>query len=280
MRLIRDRDGQVGIIGAILLIGVALMLLSVFVVYYVPDMVKSSEITHLKETSNSFMKIRDGVAAQILNKNEGSVCLVSFPVGKEGNNLLGIGGIGGSLRIDDSTSFYVNSTTDSIRADGSLVYEPAFSILIHPLLFTYELGGVIFSQADRSIIKLSPIIDIQENGSSVIVNMSLVSLISMETSSKSGTFTTSINLYLDHLIPVKFYMEGEDEIGDLIFEFNTPNAKVWRNYFESLLEDGSIQYILDPELNTENKMVLTLKNVELDNSNFNYAIIRVSIGGG
>jgi hypothetical protein len=279
MKMIKDEDGQVGIIGAILLIGVALMLLSVFVTYYVPDIVRRSEIAHLQETSESFLKIRDGVASQIQNKNVGSIYPVSLSIGKGGGSLLGIGNIAGSLSINPSTSFYINSTTYSIRANGSLVYEPAFSVLIHPQVSTYEWGGVVFRQGGRSIVKSGPIIDIRENVSSVIVNMSVVSLSSMEMTSISGTITTSVNLYMDYIMPIKFYLSGQEEIGDIILDFNTPNAKAWRDYFESLFEDiGNEFYVFDPNLNTENRMVLRIKNVELNNSNFNFAIVRVSMG--
>jgi hypothetical protein len=272
---VKDEEGQVGIIGALLLIGVALILVSYVVTYTLPEMTRDAEKSHLHEVERSFSDIHQSIASQIASGAVGTIYPSSFPVGRQGS-LFGLGSITGTLSIGQQV-FYVNSTS-SLVANSSIVYEPVVSQTI-PQIYSYEMGGVIRSQGDRSLMKFDPIITIDRDTSTLTLNMTMISLTTMQITSRAGTGSLTINFFIDYIMPVSFYKEGQST-GSIVFDFNTPNAGAWRKYFQERMEPvGREFYSIDSELNSQNRFHMTLKNVDLENSKITYAIVRVSIGG-
>lgn len=272
----KDENGQVGVIGAILLIGVALILVSYFVTYQIPDMVRNNERSHTSEIVRVFSDIHEGLASQIASMRVGTIYPVSFPIGSGSGSLFGFGGVSGTLSIGNE-KFYVNSTS-SLVANSSIVYEAPFTQLI-PQVYSYEMGGVILRQGDRSLMKSDPIITVERDISKVTVNMTMVSLSTMEISSRSGTMSATINFFIDYVMPVNFGKEDQ-KTGNVIFDFHTSNAEAWRRHFEDILQTvGEEFYTFDESFNTPGRFHMMLKNVDLENSTINYAIVRVSLGG-
>lgn len=271
----KDEEGQVGIIGALLLIGVALILVSYVVTYQLPEMTRDAEISHLHDVERAFSDIHQSIASQIARGAVGTVYPSSFPVGRPGS-LFGLGGVTGALSIGQQV-FYVNSTS-SLVANSSIIYEPVVSQTI-PQVYSYEMGGVVRRQGDRSLMKSDPIITIDRDVSTLTLNMTMISLSTMEITSRAGTGSLTINFFIDSIGGPLFYKEGQST-GSIIFDFHTPNAGAWRKYFQELMEPvGREFYSIDNELNSPERFYMTLKNVDLENSNITYAIVRVSIGG-
>lgn len=270
-----NEEAQVGIIGALLLIGVALIVVSWFVTYQLPEMRRSEEIAHLNDVFKAFSDMQQGLINYIGNEHIGAIYPISFPLGRRGS-FLGTGGITGSLTISNDV-FYVNSTS-SLSANSSLIYEPTITQTI-PQVYTYEMGGVVLRQGDRALMKIDPPITIERDVSTLTLNMTMISLTTMEISSRSGTESATVNFFIDYIMPVSFYREGQ-RVGNVVFDFHTQNAGAWRKYFEEVMEPvGAEFYSFDPELNTPGRFYMTLRNVDLANSNIDYAIVRVSIGG-
>ena len=268
-----DDEAQVGIIAAILLLGVAMIVVSFFLTYYVPQMTRDSEKAHIDNVVSSFAQMHDGLAQQVLNRNMGAIFPVTMPLGS-GGAFLGMGGVSGSLSVSDQSYFYVNST-QSVRANGSVIYQPSLVQLI-PQTYTYELGSVVLAQGDRALIRNDPLIDIQRDQSTISMNLTMISLSTMEITSRGGTGAVTLNFYIDYVMPVEL---GDQRSGTVVFDFHTPNAVAWRRYFTEYMEPvGAEFYSLDSELNSADRFYMTLKNVDLENSNVMYAIVRVSIG--
>ncbi len=271
----KDEGGQVGIIGALLLIGVALIVVSWFLTYQLPEMTRNEEISHLTEVFKAFADMQQGLASYIESGRTGVIYPVSFPIGRP-SAFFGIGGITGSLAMSDE-NFYVNSTS-SLSMNSSLLYEPSITQTV-PQTYSYEMGAVVLRQGDRALMKIDPPITIDRDLSTITLNMTMISLTTMDITSRVGTGYVTINFFVDYTMPVSFYGPG-NRVGDLVFDFHTPNAGAWRKYFEELMEPvGAEFYNFDRELNSPDRFYMTLKNVDLVNSNIRYAIVRVSIGG-
>jgi len=109
--------------------------------------------------------------------------------------------------------------------------------------------------------------------------MTMVSLSTMEISSRSGTMSATINFFIDYVMPVNFGKEDQ-KTGNVIFDFHTSNAEAWRRHFEDIMQTvGEEFYTFDESFNTPGRFHMMLKNVDLENSTINYAIVRVSLGG-
>ena len=238
-KIIKPNEGVVGIVVAVLLIGLMISVVSLVQVVYVPKWMEQKEAEHMDEVFSQFSQLKFAIDTQAATKQLNTPIATSITLGsKEMEYLMSVRAFGhleilsGSFEVSISNATY---TTPVNHEFGTIKYSSANAYFIDQS-FIYEGGAIVVSQADGNMISIKPSFSIEVGGSGgnediICINIANITGIGGKNSS-SGYGTTAIQTeYVEG--------DGDTQINYTAAEsisFTTSYANAWCIFLTWLFE--------------------------------------------
>jgi hypothetical protein len=246
-------DAVVGIIVAILLIGLLVMVVSVVQTVFIPNWMKEIEADHMDQVADQFGQLKFAIDVESALKTEDLPITAPITIGNKGFPILQSLRSYGNLNIlENAFSFrYENATFDNELNIGNIAYSSQNSYYLDQI-YIFEAGSIILSQDDGNIMTINPSFSIDRIGNTLEVNFTLNNIIKVGNKGSISGFGT---------YPIRFeykYNSNENLTipSDLEYLTITTSYKdAWNLYLRSLLRD--IQF---DETNITNAIDTTQEN--------------------
>ena len=257
-KLGKEDDAVVGIIVAVLLIGLTVAVIAMIKTVYLPIWIEQSEAAHMEEVSNQFIQLKYALDIQSLVEQKTAV---SSPItlGNEEIPFFGLGRTFDSLEIlSHSCNISIQNATGEVFSFsvGTIKYFSGNSYFVNQN-YIYEAGSVILSQPpdDMLIGKPSFVVTNYTNLLFTIVNISVA---------KGKTFVSGYGTY-----PLRSEYVASNNIGLVINVTNitvkTSYPNSWYIAFNSTLARSDCG--LDYEIKKEGEETVVV-NFDLDNNGY------------
>ncbi|WP_235284242.1 hypothetical protein [Methanosarcina sp. 1.H.A.2.2] len=266
--------------------------------HYVPIWKEDAEYAHMSDVWQDMTRFKSNVdiLAAGLEMNPNARIVLNNPVQLGGADVPFLGGMktGGTLAVnndvsgmlivvaDDQVGYNSNNT---LAYTGTVSYRPT-NIHYVDETYCYENGALIVARDNRSMMKLSPGI-VLENGTGISsVNLS-VRAVTLE--GKRGVMASNtiedIRLTSEDFGPVYPLNNANETVKANVTSVNltiyTENTEAWEKYFEDLARESTLQKGTDYDLSTDPHMVtfsLPPKNNRTINFKAYNAMIKIESG--
>jgi len=273
MRNIKTSDNAVvGIVTAILLVGLIVTVFAILQTVYVPEWMKEIEADHLNQAGAQFSQMKFAIDLQLFGSNDTTNLSITSPLtlGSSKIPFLFSERSSGTFKIYNNLSTFVfqNATTTYTYLLNGIEYQSKNTYFINQL-YSYEAGAVIVGQDAGNYISAAPFFSITENTtdqmSFTLVNISSVG----GKTAASGYDTASIRTQYAYL---------DDETVQLVncttITISTQYPYAWKSYVNDTLALAGLTYSTDYSLsvstepskltivlNTQNQMTITTKMI-------------------
>jgi len=245
INVLRNTDeATVGIIVAVLMVGLILSVIMFVQTFYVPRWMEQREAEHMDEVLNQFSLLKFAIDMQILTEQDAPVS-TSINLGNKklpflkSSNSFGFLGISSNLGINITTTDD-NSTRISI---GRITYSSE-NLYFLDQSFIYEVGAVITSQSEGNVMSMIPSFEVMYSNPVVKLTFDAVNILGIgEKISVSG--------YGIYPIQTKFSNANITDITDvqnITLDTNYQNA--WSMFINSSLSGKGLNGGSDFWINT------------------------------
>jgi len=275
--LIKNDSAVVGIITAILIVGLFVTIFATVQTVYVPQWMEENESTHLQEVKNQFMQLKFALDLQVYNLKRNEMKLTTpITLGSEEVPYFLSEKSYGEIKIDANT-FQIEVTSNDSIVEESLntLYYQSQNSYYTDQRFTYETGGVILSQSEGSLLVSSPFLLLSESNETFSFNWTMVNITSIGGKrSAHGSSTCSIL--------TQYTNNSETAILNAsTIQINTAYPLVWKRYLNNSLTESGLTYNTNYTLSMEsNKITLNLLVEKQVNWNINKVNVIAQITPG
>ncbi|WP_209683111.1 DUF7289 family protein [Methanohalophilus levihalophilus] len=253
-RFQKSDSGISTVLSAVLLLGLLVSILAVFNVSYVPEWKADAERAHMDDVYEdmSRLKTNGDLIALSTSIDPNSTVSLSVPITMGGGYIpvVGASKSSGSLSInDDITSMKIvasntatnNTYTFNLTDRGSVIYTSNNNYYVDQVL-VYENGALIVSQKNRSIMKQSPPVYINNVfGNDYSVNVNSISLVG-DTRSVSSSGTQDVRF--DSRSSV-WKFNNNEPLTNVTISINSSYPSSWAEYFNSSALSAGLVYSTD-----------------------------------
>jgi len=249
-KLSHSNNGVVGIVVAVLLIGLIVSVISIIQAAYIPKWMEEKEAEHIEQVLVQFSELKLAIDTNLANKEENTPIATSITLGSKEFPFLMSAKAYGSLEIIDNTSndackiniSYYNATGQyySEYKLGLIKYTShnAYYIPDQKQSFIYEAGAVITSQTSGNSISIKPSfkpIDNPTTNDSIIFK--IVNIIGIGGKTSYGGYDT-----VPILTEYKYNSSDNiDNVKSIIISTSYPNA--WKTFLDSSFKkEGITEY--------------------------------------
>ena len=246
-------NAVVGVVTAVLIIGLIVAVVSLVQTVYVPKMMEQREAEHMDDVADQFAWLKSSIDNQVAMKNENVPVVSSITLGsKELPYLLSVRAFGSIQVIEDAfTIIFTNSSQPTRYVLGTLQYNSMNAYYLDQS-FIYETGGIIVSQSDGDMMYVRPRPSFFIPESDNIYNLSITLVnISVGGEKSSATGYGNFPIQTEFLNSNRTKKPLED-ILNITIETKYPNA--WSAYLRSSLDNAG--YVNKYEINTTKDKVL------------------------
>jgi hypothetical protein len=227
----RNNEAVVGIVTAILLVGLLVTVLSIIQTVYVPQWMEEIEKEHMDIVASQFSELKHTLDIQIYKPSLYNIPITT-PITLGSNNVPYFLSrrSSGSLEIkDDAIQIEINGDTTDTYLLKTVEYDSVNSYYNDQTLI-YEAGAVILSQKEGSLLVSKPFISIT-NESIINISCTLVDITSISgKTSAYGSHTCSI---------LTNYSSSVSSINQNVTDITitTSYIKPWKEYFNTSLSN-------------------------------------------
>jgi len=190
-----SEDGVVGIVVAVLLIGLMVSVVSLVQLVYVPDWMEQREAEHMDEVVTQFSQLKFAIDTLNANKQNYTTIATSITLGsKELPYWMSLRAFGNLEILSDEFKITINNVSSSSNFSiGTIKYSSSNGYFIDQD-FIYEGGAIITNQADGNIISIKPSFPgIKKVGNKLFLTLNLINISGVGGKlSGSGYGTTAI----------------------------------------------------------------------------------------
>jgi hypothetical protein len=227
----------VGIVVAVLLIGLAVAVTGMIQTVYVPQWMKQKEAGHMQEVSSQFVQLKYALDIQSL-VGENSAISTYINLGSEGIPIFSSGRTFDSLEIlSNSCNITISNSTDSITfLLGSIKYSSGNSYYVDQS-FIFEAGALILNQLSNSILTGKPYLSVSNFTNLSLTIINILKIDGKEFAYGQGTYA--------------IYTEFLDSTNYVIYDFEnitvtTNYPDVWNVIFNSsTLKYSGFTYVIN-----------------------------------
>ena len=176
IKLSDSNQAVVGIVVAVLLIGLIVSVLSIVQLVYVPNWMEEIESEHIDDVFNQFCQLKLAIDTQSVNEKEYTPVVTSINLGTNKIPFLMSTRAAGGLNIipyDDSNACiiditYINETDVSKTSSyhlGTIRFQSAnaYYIADQHISFIYENGALITNQTSGNALNIKPSFGVEPN---------------------------------------------------------------------------------------------------------------------
>ena len=241
--LLNTDEATVGIIVAVLMVGLILSVIGMVQTFYVPRWMEEREAEHMDRVLDQFSLLKFAIDMQILTEQDTPVS-TSINLGNKklpfltSSSSFGFLGISSNLGINITTD--TNSTQISI---GRITYSSENAYFLDQS-FIYEAGAVITSQSEGNVISMTPSFGVMYSNPAVKLTFDAVNILGIG----QKISVTGYGLYP---IQTKFLNANISDITDvqnITLDTNYQNA--WIMFINSSLSEKGLNGDSDFWINT------------------------------
>ena len=266
----KSNNAVVGMISAILLIGLLIMVLSFVNYSYVPRWVENEESSHMEMVSNQFAQLKYALDIQSLI-NDNTALTTSIKLSRDEIPFLDPYRNFGSITVKpdrctfaimDNNSNYNNFTTDSIEFSSQNLYFVNQD-------YIFEAGAIILAQSNSSVMKGQPSITVTEYGKNLSITFVNI------TGVRGKSFASGLGTYpiYTRVLSTNDQFTTIENVEKLTVFTNYPKA--WYTIFNDSLVYSGFNYSLNP-LDTNNRVIVDFDNVPTDDYNIIIKEVKIS----
>lgn len=242
-------EATVGIIVAVLMVGLILLVISLVQTFYVPRWMEQREAEHMDEVLDQFSLLKFAIDMQILTEQDTPV---STPINLGNKKLpfLESSSSFGFLGISSNLGINITTTDDSSTqiSIGRITYSSE-NVYFLDQSFIYEVGAVITSQSEGNVMSMMPSFEVMYSDPVVKLTFDAVNILGIgEKISVSG--------YGVYPIQTKFSNVNITDITDvqnITLDTNYQNA--WSMFINSSLSGKGLNRGSDFWINTTDSRI-------------------------
>lgn len=234
INVLRNTDeATVGIIIAVLMVGLILLVVSLVQTFYVPRWMEQREAEHMDEVLNQFSFLKFAIDMQILTEQDTPV---STPINLGNKKLpfLESSGSFGFLGISSNLGINITTTDNSTQISIGRIKYSSENVYLLDQSFIYEVGAVIISQTEGNVMSMLPSFEVMYSNPVVKLTFDAVNIFGIgEKISVSG--------YGIYPIQTKFSNVNITDITDvqsITLDTNYQNA--WSMFINSSLSGNGL----------------------------------------
>lgn len=231
-KIIKGNDGVVGIVVAVLLIGLVVSVVSLIQAIYVPQWMEQKEAEHMDEVFAQFSNLKFAIDTQAKMKIENTPIATSITLGsKELPYLMSVRSYGNLEILSNKFKINLHNDTDDIeKSFGTIKYSSMNAYFIDQS-FVYEGGTVITSQTDGNMISIKPSFAINQIGNVINISMTIANITAVGGKTSGSGYGTAA-------IQTEYVQEDEqiliNETKSLTIMTDYPNS--WNVYLNWLFQ--------------------------------------------
>jgi hypothetical protein len=268
--LTKQNNAVVGMITAILIVGLIIMVLTIVNYSYVPRWVENEEASHMESVSNQFAMLKYALDIQSMVNNN-TALTTSIKLARDEIQFFEPYRTFGSLTvktdtctisIEDNESNYYNFTTDSIEFTSQNTYFVNQNYIM-------EGGALILSQTESSVMKGQPSIIITEYGHNLTITFINITGVS------GRSYASGYGTYPIHTKVTNYPHQYTKITNVRKLTVYTSYPKAWHSIYNDSLKYSGFNYSLDP-LDTQDRVVVNFDDVTGDDYTFNIKEVKIS----
>ncbi|MFE3845745.1 hypothetical protein ACFL1L_02655 [Thermoplasmatota archaeon] len=176
-KITKSDEAVVGIIVAVLLIGLMLIVVSILQTVFIPNWMKQVEAEHMDEVSEQFAQLKFAIDLQTVLNVSNLPISTPVTIGNKGFPILNSGQSFGDLTInEDATIFTIDNTSTPLIELGTIQYS-SNNFYFLDQTYTYESGGIIITQDEGSIMTIKPSITMElDESNDLLINLTLINI--------------------------------------------------------------------------------------------------------
>jgi hypothetical protein len=257
-KIIKENEGVVGIIVAVLLIGLLVSVVSLIQSVYVPKWMEQKEAEHMDEVSSQFSQLKFAIDTQASTGELSTPIATSITLGsKELPFLMSVRAFGELEILSNSINLTLQNSTDTLSFSlGALKYSSVNAYYLDQS-FIYQAGAIIIDQNEGNMLSIKPSFLVKDFSGDVKITIKAVDLIGIGGKvSGSGYGSTAIQ--------TEYSSSDEFNITDVEFiKITTSYTNAWKTYLNWILEKelDSNAYSLTTN---DNDITITLNQADVD----------------
>ena len=163
----------VGIVTAILLIGLIVLVISIVQIVYVPIIMEQREAEHMDRVSEQFAFLTSVIDNQAADQNKGIPIATFITLGSKELGFLASSKAFGTLEVLENSGAITieNQTTTNTYKIGTISYSSNNAYYLDQS-YTYEAGAMIVSQSQGNKMIVRPYFFVEYNKATKLVNIS------------------------------------------------------------------------------------------------------------
>ncbi|WP_292484816.1 hypothetical protein [Methanohalobium sp.] len=256
MKSLTNSDTAIStVVSAVLILGLIVTVATIINVSYIPEWKTDTEYSHMTDVLNDMLDLKSSI--DLLSTVDSQNTTMSVPVKMGGGEIpiVAPGKSSGTLAVNDYNYYLTvkanNSSGEVYNSSnylGSISYRSNNNYYVDKV-FGYENGALIVAQDNRSIMKLSPQITLQNKGN--------ISLVINAVSIKGDTNTISSNNIEEVQLTSKssfshtLYQDSNLKQVSVIVSSAYPGA--WEQYFNTTAKSEGLTYNIDYKLKNTNR---------------------------
>jgi hypothetical protein len=233
-KIIHSNEGVVGIIIAILLIGLILSVIGIVQMIYVPQWLEQKEAEHMHDVSYQFTQLKYSIDTLSIVEPKNAISIY-ITLGIADIPIFGLGRTYDSIEIlKDDCIVEILNDTDSLSFTLDIIKYSSGNSYFVDQSYIYEAGALILSQSKACILNGQPFLSVSNNTN---VSLNIINISSEDGKRSVGGYGT-YSVYLEFLQSETNIMDNFRKINIIT---NYPNA--WRSFFNSSsLQNSGLTY--------------------------------------
>lgn len=241
--LFSSNDAVVGVVVAILLVGLAVAVISLIQTVYVPSMMEEREAEHMEEVAEQFARLKSAIDNQIAGQHTPIASSVTLG-SKELPFFMSLRAFGALEIVPNNFELLVEYTPDLVNIStenfvlSSIRFSSANGYFVDHS-YIYETGAVIVSQSYGNMLYIRPSFEavFESPGSSdILINITLVNV----TGVGGKTYAAGYGTYP---IQTEFFSTDSFSYENIkSLTLVTDHANSWSIYFKNSLFRNKLNY--------------------------------------
>jgi len=227
-KIIKFDNGVVGIVVAVLLIGLIVAVVSLIQAVYVPKWMEEREAEHMEQVVTQFAQLKLAIDTHVANEQPLTPIASPITLGnKELPYLMSLRAYGSLEILSNSFNIKIDDGSFSSPLDksfGTIKYTSMNGYFIDQS-FIYENGAMITSQREGNMISMKPSISVDNTTQNVTITFKMVNITPVGGKTNGGGYgTTSILTEYYNTIPDLVNYIEISNVKNITINTSYPNA--------------------------------------------------------
>jgi hypothetical protein len=268
VKIKNSNDAVVGIVVAVLLIGLVLVIVSTIQLVFIPKWMEQIEAEHMDEVNDQFAQLKFAIDVQTIMKQEDIPLSTPITLGSREFPILKSSKSYGNIEIipDEFGITFENTSYSNTFSLGIIKYSSSNSYFLDQS-HIYEAGSVITGQSTGNIMSIKPTFSVNDPE----IYFTLVNITDVGDKKSAGGYGT-------YPIRIEFHDNASYDIEDIEYiNITTDYQNAWYLYFNSTLKNAGLIYgagddftietiggtIISIHFNPASNIILYLSTVEI-----------------